>query len=197
MNFLKSSFATVLTSFQGVPSACARPTDEQLNDYLQAAIRKGDGNPHRITAGNLDDLRNRTIGDIRHDGKRLIMLSNVDSISTYTDAGNATINGDSIVTGFGQVLHPDCCGGRGFINIQCQATASNIPKAVVYSVLEARSTSSCLLATKPVCDSKTLPWVRDNALRTCGNNDLVLVMNDFFDGATADVAMQLSHQRIG
>lgn len=124
------------------------------------------------------------------------MLVNVDSISTYTDAGNATINGDSIVTGFGTVLHPECCGGRGFINIQCQATASNIPKAVVYSVLAASGSTSCLMATKPICDSKTLPWVRDNALRTCGSNDLVVVMNDFFDGATADVAIQLSRKRL-
>ena len=81
--------------------------------------------------------------------------------------------------------------------VQCQATASNIPKAVVYSVLEAGASTSCLLATKPICDSKTLPWVKNNALRACGNNDLVVVMNDFFDGATADVAMELSRQRLG
>lgn len=155
-----------------------------------------DGNPHRVVAGTLDDLRNKTIGDLRHDGKRLIMMANVDSISTYTDAGNATLNGDSIVTGFGAVLHPDCCGGRGFINIQCQATASNIPKAVVYSVLAASASNSCLLATKPICDAKTLPWVRDHALGACGSNDLVVVMNDFFDGATADVAMELSRKRL-
>jgi hypothetical protein len=39
--------------------------------------------------------------------------------------------------------------------------------------------------------------VKNNALRACGNNDLVVVMNDFFDGATADVAMELSRQRLG
>lgn len=180
----------------GVPADCARPSEQQLNDYLQAALHAVDGNPHRVVAGNLDDLRNRTIGDLRHDGKRLIMMADVDSISTYTDAGNATLNGDSIVTGFGAVLHPDCCGGRGFINIQCQATASNIPKAVAYSVLTASASNSCLLATKPICDAKTLPWVRDHALGACGSNDLVVVMNDFFDGATADVAMELSRKRL-
>lgn len=126
------------------------------------------------------------------------MLANVDSLSTYTDAGNATLTGDSIVTGFGAALHPEGAGagGRGFINIQCQATASNIPKAVVYSVLEAGTTTSCLLATKPVCDAKTLPWVRDRALGACGSEDLVVVMNDFFDGATADVAVDLSRRRL-
>lgn len=151
----------------------------------------------RVVAGNLDDLRNRTIGELRRDRKRLLMLASVDSLSTYTDAGNATLNGDTIVQGFGAVLHPNCCGGRGFINIQCQATASNIPKAVVYSVLEASASNSCLLATKPICDSKTLPWVRDHALEACGRNDLVVVMNDFLDGATADVAIGLSRQRLG
>ncbi|KAJ4413511.1 hypothetical protein N0V82_008498 [Gnomoniopsis sp. IMI 355080] len=192
-----TEIVVVQLRWDGVPAECDRPSDKQQNEYLQAALRQGDGNPHRVTAGNLDDLRNRTIGDLRHDGKRLIMLVNVDSISTYTDAGNATLNGDSIVEGFGAVLHPDCCGGRGFINIQCQATASNIPKAVVYSVLAASASNSCLLATKPTCDAKTLPWVRDNARRACGENDLVVVMNDFFDGATADVSMELSRQRLG
>lgn len=180
-----------------MPADCERPSDQQLNDHLQAALRLGDGHDHRVEAGNLDDLRNRTIGDLRRDRKRLLMLVNVDSISTYTDAGNATLNGDSIVAGFGAVLHPECCGGRGFINIQCQATASNIPKAVAYSVLSASASNSCLLATKPICDAKTLPWVRDNALQKCGSNDLVVVMNDFFCGATADVAMELSRQRLG
>lgn len=104
------------------------------------------------------------------------------------------------MAGFCAALEEQGCGSRrgcGFINIQCQATASAIPAAVVYSVLSAGASNSCLLATKPICDAKTLPWVRDNALRACGGEDLVVVMNDFFDGATADVAMELSRQRLG
>ncbi|CAN8100776.1 unnamed protein product [Discula destructiva] len=192
-----TEIVVVHNRWDGVPAECERPSDEQQREYLQAALRQGEGNKHRVTAGNLEDLRNKTIGDLRHDGKRLIMLVSVDSMSTYTDAGNATLNGDSIVQGFGAVLHPECCGGRGFINIQCQATASAVTEAVVYSVLSASASNSCLLATKPICDAKTLPWVRDHALGACGNNDLVVVMNDFFDGATADVAMKLSRQRLG
>lgn len=183
--------------WDGVPEECEKPDVKQQNEYLQAALRQFEGHQQHVVAGNLDDLLNMTIGDMRRNRKRLIMLVNVDSVSTYTDEGNATLNGDSIINEFGAVLHPDCCGGRSFINIQCQATASNIPKAVLYSVLEASATTSCLLATKPLCDSKTLPWVRDNALRSCGSNDLVVVMNDFFDGATADVVLELSRQRLG
>jgi hypothetical protein len=67
---------------------------------------------------------------------------------------------------------------------------------VVISVLEAGITTSCLLATKGLCDSKTLPWCRDNVLRTCELDQLVVMMNDWIDGATSDVAIQLSRQRL-
>ena len=78
-----------------------------------------------------------------------------------------------------------------------QATATNIKGAVTYSVLSASASTSCLLATKALCDSKTLPWVRDNTLHVCGDGELVVVMNDFFDGATADVCINLSRSRLG
>lgn len=183
--------------WDGVPEECEHPSDQQQNEYLQAALHQFEEHQHHVVAGNLVDLHNMTIGGLRRNRKRLIMLVSVDSVTTYTDAGNATLNGDSIVKGFSAALHPGCCDGRGFINIQCQATASNIPQAVVYSVLEASASTSCLLATKAICDSKTLPWVRNNALRSCGKEDLVVIMNDFFDGATGDVAMDLSRQRLG
>ena len=124
-------------------------------------------------------------------------LVNVDSLSTYTDEGNATMNGDSIVSSFPTTLTEGGVKGRNFVNIQCQATAANIPKAIVYSVLEAGTTTSCILATKGVCDSKTLPWCRDNVVRNCGVEPLVVMMNDFIDGATADVGVQLSKVRLG
>ncbi|KAK3936096.1 PLC-like phosphodiesterase [Diplogelasinospora grovesii] len=179
--------------WDGVPPECARPSDQEQREYLDAALREANG---QIIAGGLDDLRQSTIGQLRRDRKRLIMLVNVDSLSTYTDAGNATLNGDSIVSAFPAVLTASNAAGKGFINIQCQATATNIPKAVVYSILEASTTTSCLLATKAICDSKTLPWCRDNVLATCGRESLVVMMNDFLDGATADVAVQLSRKRL-
>lgn len=197
--FLLKASNVLTFSLAGVPDACKRPSDQQLAEALAAALRQGDGHIDRVVAGTLADLHGQTIGELRRTRKRLLLLVSVDSVSTYTDAGNATLDGDSIVQAFGAVLRPDCCGGgrSSFVNIQCQATASNIPKAVAYSVLEASASNSVLLATKPVCDSKTLPWVRSHALGACGKEDLVVVMNDFFDGATADVAMELSRQRLG
>ena len=180
--------------WDGVPAECARPSDQEQRDYLTAALKPANG---ALVAGNIDDMRNKTIGQLRKEKKRLIMLVNVDSLSTYTDEGNATLNGDSIVSSFPKILNQGAVKGRNFVNIQCQATAANIPKAIVYSVLEAGTTTSCILATKGVCDSKTLPWCRDNVVKSCGVEGLVVIMNDFIDGATADVGVQLSKVRLG
>ncbi|KAK3335892.1 PLC-like phosphodiesterase [Cercophora scortea] len=179
--------------WDGVPAECARPSDQEQREYLDAALKQAQG---QIVAGGLDDLRRSSIAQLRRDKKRLIMLVSVDSLSTYTDAGNATLNGDSIVAAFPKVLRASNERGKAFINIQCQATAANITEAVVFSVLDAGTTTSCIMATKAICDSKTLPWCRDNVLRTCDKNILVVMMNDFIDGATADVAVQLSKKRL-
>ncbi|KAJ4405169.1 hypothetical protein N0V85_004732 [Neurospora sp. IMI 360204] len=189
----QEEIVVVQLRWDGVPNECARPSDQDKKEYLEQALKKaGD----RMVVGNENDLRNATIAELRRDKKRLIMMESVDSLSTYTDEGNATMDGQSIVDAFPRVLTENNWKGKAFINIQCQATATNIPKAVAYSVLEAGTTSSCILATKAICDSKTLPWCRDNVLRTCGYDTLVVMMNDFIDGATADVAFQLSKQRL-
>ena len=181
--------------WDGVPAECARPSDQEQREYLDEALRSA-ANGGQIVIGNRDDMQRSTIGQLRRDRKRLIVTVEVDSLSTYTDEGNATINGDSLVANFPRMLTPENQRGKAFINIQCQATATNIPKAVVYSVIEASTTTSCILATKGICDSKTLPWCRDNVLHTCGTELMVVLMNDFLDGATADVAVNLSRQRL-
>jgi len=179
--------------WDGVPAECARPSDQELNDYLHTALALSNGS---IESGNLDDLLHASIAQLRNDRKRLITFSNVDSLSTYTDTANATLNGDSIVAEFQNVLKPDNEAAKPFINIQCQATASDIPGVVAYSVLAADASTSCLLSTKAICDSKTLTWIRSNVIRVCRAGEPVMVMNDFFDGATADVAVALSRERL-
>jgi hypothetical protein len=177
--------------WDGVPDDCARPSDQDLANYLNAALAISNGS---IVAGSEDDMRNLTIEQLREQKKRLIIFANSDSFSTYTDAGNATLNGDSIVAEF-EAITPQSQAGKPFTNLQCQATATNIRDAVVYSVLTAGTDSSCLMATKPICDSKTLPWIQANAGRLV-DGQLVVAMNDFFDGATADVAVEWSRRRL-
>ena len=188
-----TEIVVVQLRWDGVPGECARPSREEQQQYLDEALRGANG---QLVAGSLEDMHRLTIGQLRRERKRLIVMVEVDSLSTYTDEGNATLNGDSIVAAFPRLLTPENQRGKAFINIQCQATATNIPRAVAYSVLEASTTTSCILATKGICDSKTLPWCRDNVLPTCDNNLAVVLMNDFIDGATADTAVQLSKKRI-
>ncbi|KAK4034971.1 PLC-like phosphodiesterase [Parachaetomium inaequale] len=188
-----AEIVVVQLRWDGVPDVCAKPSADEKRQYLDDALRQAEG---EIVAGSLDDMKRCSIGELRRDRKRLIVLDSVDSLSTYTDEGNATLDGDSILEALPRVLTADNQRGKAFVNIQCQATPSNITRAVVYSILEASVTTSCLLATKGLCDSKTLPWCRDNVLGACELDQLVVMMNDWIDGATSDVAVQLSRQRL-
>jgi len=179
--------------WDGVPGECAHPNDQELSDVLNGAVGPTNGGIH---PGNLDDLLNRTIDELRQQGKRLIVIPPTDNYSTYTDEGNATLNGDSIIAEF-EKLSPEVVGGKPFTNIQCQATASNIKDVIIHSVVASNVSNSCLLATKPICDSKTLPWIRQNAFGRLQPEQLTVIMNDFFDGATAEVAIGLSKERLG
>lgn len=186
-----TEIVVVQNRWDGVPAECARPSEEDLANYWNTAIGSSNG---AVLAGSLDDMRNLTIEQLRNQRKRLIIFSNSDSFSTYTDAANATLNGDSIMAEFNKIS-PQLQAGKPFTNLQCQATGTNIPEAVVYSVLTANASSSCLLATKSICDSKTLPWIMENGGRL-DPNQLVIVMNDFFDGATADVVIERCRDRL-
>jgi hypothetical protein len=178
--------------WDGVPAECDHPSDDELNNAMHSALEQANGS---INIGNLDDMQRESIESLRNSGKRFILLNSVDSLSTYTDEANATLNGDSIVAEF-EKLNTDRQQGHVFTNIQCQATATNIKDVVIYSAVAADVSNSCLMATKPICDHKTLPWIRQNALEKLQADQLVLIMNDFFDGATADVGVDLSNRRL-
>ena len=179
--------------WDGVPAECARPSDEDLTNYLNMALALSN---NTIIAGSLDDMLTLTISQLRTQSKRLILFSNADSFSTYTDAGNATLVPGPLISEFESLAaNPGQAAGRPFTNLQCQATATNIKDVVVYSVLAANTDNSCMLATKAVCDNSTLPWIVGNGGRLEGN-ELVVMMNDFFDGATSDVGVEWSRKRL-
>lgn len=185
-----SEIVVVQVRYDGVLDGCARPSEQELDDIVNKAL-EGSG----LQRGRLPDLT-AAIQELRESGKRLILMNPVPSFSTYTDPGNATLNGDSIIAEF-EALNVDEQGGdNAFTNIQCQATATNIKDAVIYSALSANASNSCIMATKAICDSKTLPWLRDHGLEKLTPERLVVVMNDFFDGATADVAIGLCERRL-
>jgi hypothetical protein len=188
-----SEIVVVQIRYDGVPPECARPSDSELQDMVNNTLGLASGS---VLCGTLDDMRQSTISQLRSQRKRLIIFGAVDSYGTYNDAAYATLNGDSIVAEF-EKLSTEKQISKPFTVIQCQATATNVPGVVPYSVFASNVSTSPLLATKAVCDSKTLPWIRQHALEHLKADELVVVMNDFLDGGTADVAVGLSRERLG
>ena len=178
--------------WDGVLDGCPRPSASELQATLDAALAHVSP---PLVQGSLADMTSQTTAQLRAQRKRLILFGPTDSFSTYTDEGNATLNGDSIIAEFDRI-RPSDQDGKGFSNLQCQATATNIKDVLLCSVASADASTSCLMATKAVCDSKTLPWVRRNALAKLPAEQLVVVMNDFLDGGTVDVAVGLSRERL-
>ena len=178
--------------WDGVPAQCARPSDEELDKYLSDALQRSFGG---LKIGNIDDMKNSSIDGLRQQMKRLIVLKNVDSYSTYDDKANATLTGESIIQQF-EKLSSNNQAGRAFTNLQCQATATNLPKVVAYSSLTANVSNSCLLATKSICDNKTMPWIKNNALNKLDAQQLIVIMDDFLDGGMCDLARDLTISRL-
>ena len=53
-----------------------------------------------------------------------------------------------------------------------------------------------MLATKAACDNETLPWISRNGGRR-RESELMAMMSDFVDSATADAGIEWSRSRLG
>ena len=142
--------------------------------------------------GNSADFLQRPIRELRDTSKRLIIVEMESQNSSWDEADYSALNADRIVSKF-ETMHPN---NDTFLLLQCQATATGLPDVVKHSILSSNSATSCLMATKGICDSETLPWIRQEALARFGTDQCLVVMNDWLDGATCDVAIELSKQRI-
>jgi hypothetical protein len=195
VNFLSEhndEIVVIQNRWDGVPGECPRPNDDELRNVLNDVLHGKD-----IQVGNEEDMMRKSVKDLRNDRKRIIVLRDVNQVSNYDDAANATLTGDSMVSKLNDMSR-DPPRGHPITLLQCQATATNIRDVIIASVLDSDVSTSPILATKPVCDSKILPLLRGE----CGKNltreeSVVVLLNDFFDGATADVAIGLCRERLG
>ncbi|KAJ4381557.1 hypothetical protein N0V86_002918 [Didymella sp. IMI 355093] len=181
----------VQNRWDGVPGECPRPNDDELRDVLNAVLEGKD-----MQAGTQDDMMQRSVQELRSDKKRLLVLRDVNQVSNYDDDANATLTGDSMVAKL-QSMSENPPSGHPITLLQCQATATNIRDVIIASVLDSDVSTSPILATKPVCDSKILPLLRGECGKCLTREESVVVLlNDFFDGATADVAIGLCGERM-
>ncbi|KAF2197509.1 PLC-like phosphodiesterase [Delitschia confertaspora ATCC 74209] len=182
----------VQNRWDGVPEDCPRPSDDDLRGILEEALKDRD-----IQVGNLEDMLHKSIKELREERKRLIVTRDVNQVSNYDDAANATLNGDTIVTALDH-MGENSPKGHPIVLLQCQATATNIRDVIVYSVLSSDASTSPILATKPICDAKILPLLKGNlGGKLAESEGVVVVLNDFFDGATSDCAIELCKNRLG
>lgn len=175
----------------GIDSSCTVATTDEVNTYVANALKSA----APLTHGTFQDMSS-SYADLLSQGKRLIVLQDAEQYSSYSDGPYATLDGHSIADVFPQFLK-DAAKGESGTQIavwQCQATPTNIKPVAVYTAVAANGATSALLATKPSCDAITLPWLRDNVFPAMPATTLQAIMNDFFDGRTADVAIKLSQQ---
>ena len=189
----ESEIIVVQIRYDGILEGCKLATETELQGCLDNALAHVS---NAIACGTLDDMKTLSISQLRNMRKRLILFPPAEVFSTYSEVANATLSGESIIAAYYEKLHGTKQVGKALTNIQCQATASAIPEVLTHSVTSSKASTSCLMATKAVCDSKTLPWIRKNALERLPAEQLVVIMNDFIDGATVDVAIDLSRRRL-
>jgi hypothetical protein len=177
--------------WDGVPGECPRPNDDELRDVLNDVLRDKD-----LAVGDEGDMMGKSIRDLRNEKKRLIVLQNARQVSNYDDNANATLTGESMVDKLNDMAQ-NPPSGHPITLLQCQATSTNIRDVIIASVVDSDVSTSPILATKPVCDEKILPLLRGDTGRSLSREDgVVVLMNDFFDGATADVAIRMCRDRL-
>ncbi|KAF2749605.1 PLC-like phosphodiesterase [Sporormia fimetaria CBS 119925] len=196
VGFLKENtdeIVVVQNRWDGVPAECPRGDEGELKKIAEDVLRESNSD---LQTGSLDDM-NRSIQDLRNSRKRLIITTNVRQTSNYDDVASATLNGDPIVDKLKKMAE-NSPKGHPLLLLQCQATATNIRDVIVASVLDSDVSTSPLLATKGVCDSKILPLLKGEVGRKLVKEEgLVVLMNDFLEGGTVEVAVGLSRERLG
>ena len=171
---------------------CRKPTDEELHQALSSACAKAQN--CTLTWGHRECF-SKPIDTLRSTGQRLIVVIMADKYDSWTAAAYATLQADPILARFESMT----TAGQESTDItvlQCQATSQSIKEVLIYSVVSANAATSCLTSTKAMLDMQTLPWIRANALDRLRADKIIVIMNDFIDGATTDTSIELSRKRL-
>ena len=186
-----TEIVTVHLRWDGIPAQCRRPSPEELHSLISTALSQS---ITRLRRGDATCFK-QPISALRASRYRLICLTMAPKYDSYTNAAYGTLDPAPILDRFesmttdGQVPYP-------LTVLQCQATASRIKEVLAYSVLASNAATSCVMETKARCDVKTLRWIEENAFERLRAERNVIVMNDFLEGGTVDVGVELSRRRL-
>ena len=187
-----TEIVTIHIRYDNIVKECKTPTTDQIHQMLTNACAKAQHSPLTWTQ---PDAFSRPIEDLRSSHQRLILLIMAPKYDSWTPQAYATLSPDPIIARF-ESMTTAGQQATDLTVLQCQATSQSIKEVLVYSVLSANAATSCLTSTKAALDMWTLPWIRANALERLRGEKLLVVMNDFIDGATADTCIELSRRRL-
>jgi hypothetical protein len=178
--------------WDNIVSACKKPTPEELDEAFNLASSKSTSSPP-VKWGTAE-LFKQKIGDLRANGLRITRVIEVEKYDSWTAKAYATLHADPIIAQF-ETMNTEGQDSTDITVLQCQATSQSIKEVFVHCVLRANADNSSLTSTKADLDRHTLPWIRDNAINRLQADRLLVVMNDFLEGATTEVVIDLNKQR--
>lgn len=194
VHFLDTHPAEIVTihiRWDNIVSECRKPTVAEIEAYLNTACSKAS---RTLTWGG-SECFSQPIDALRKAAKRLIVLIEASKYDSWTATAYATLRAEPILAQF-ESMTTAGQQSTDLTILQCQATSQSIKEVLVYSVMASSASTSCLTATKGALDRETLPWIRENVVERLQAERLVVVMNDFIDGATTDMAVELSRRRL-
>ncbi|MBO9558954.1 MAG: hypothetical protein J7515_10240 [Caulobacter sp.] len=189
-----SEIVVVSCNTQGFASSSMAPTPSDLaGDLVTAQANTGTQGLGIGDAGSL----NQTYQQLISQNTRLIFLNQIDGETTkydsYTDA-YATLSPTPIIAAL-NAMNTAGQQDATYTVLQLQGTASGAINFTGF--LSTSLTASPLMSTKAYFDTATLPWVLQNANANLTAAQPIVMLNDFIDNATVDVAVALSMQRMG
>jgi hypothetical protein len=194
------------------------PTLAELEDAWNQAVNMTQSD---IIIGDSADLGS-SYNTLLAAKKRVLFLNNsniggnyhyASKYDTYDDANYGTFTPDTIINNVLVNMTPQDQVGNDYTVVQVQGTCTepllaNLKntwtasgQACVAGIAELVATcidseaASFLMSTKPLFDQATYPWIYQNLNNHLGNDQLIVVLNDFADNALADVckALTLTH----
>ncbi|MES2449757.1 MAG: hypothetical protein V4610_04245 [Pseudomonadota bacterium] len=180
---------------QGFAADAMRPTAYFERQALTTAIDRVKP-ARRIDIGMSVDLV-RSYDALIRDNTRLIFSNEIQNGSRFYNSWSgayATLRPAPIIKAF-EGMKRDMPAGANHVVMQMQATATKIGAVVAASVVTSSDASSPLLATKPVMDAATNPWLRANAAKRLPPDHLLVFLNDFVDNCMVETAIQVTEQR--
>ncbi|KAL4819892.1 hypothetical protein BDW67DRAFT_193467 [Aspergillus spinulosporus] len=172
----------------------ANPEPDTVLKMLQDCFNDAKAKGVTLERGTFADL-DRPVDTLRQENKRFIMSFKNEGYSPYDNfetKRHAIADGSGTITEFSE-LSAEKQKGTPMTYLQCQTTMSSNTHGLAAAIT---FHNRILLAQKDKTDPLTLDWLYAHVKARLGDDHLLIIMNDFFDLATSDIANQLTKTRL-